>query len=153
MQLGAKAEGVRSCGPALPRPWPEIFVLAVSSRSKTALEDPVYANSSLKDNNTHAHPFNGPLSGTTQVSLYQKVETNLDFTEARDSEWQWHQLGHVQACTSLQTDDHASTPPLSFLQAECFSCHPTNSIIALKAHCRIIARCISLMFGNRKTRT
>jgi len=36
------------------------------------------------------------------------------FTEARDSEWQWHQLGHMQACTSLQTDNHASTPPLSF---------------------------------------
>jgi len=33
------------------------------------------------------------LSGTTQVSLYQKGKTNLDFTEARDSEWQWHQLG------------------------------------------------------------
>ena len=40
--------------------------------------------------------FNGPLSGTTQVSRYQKVKTNLDFTEARDSEWQWHQLGHMQ---------------------------------------------------------
>jgi len=34
------------------------------------------------------HPFNGPLSGTTQVSRYQKGETNLDFTEARFSEWQ-----------------------------------------------------------------
>ena len=34
--------------------------------------------------------------------------------EARDSEWQWHQLGHMQVCTSLQTDNHASTPPLSF---------------------------------------
>jgi len=33
----------------------------------------------------------------------------MDFTEARDSEWQWHQLGHMQVCTSLQTDDHAST--------------------------------------------
>ena len=43
---------------------------------------------------THTHPFNGPLSGTTQVSQYQKGKTNLDFTEARDSEWQWHQLGH-----------------------------------------------------------
>jgi len=32
----------------------------------------------------------------------QKGKTNLDFTEARDSEWQWHQLGHVQVCTSLQ---------------------------------------------------
>jgi len=48
------------------------------------------------------------------VSRYQKGETNLDFTEARDSEWQWHQLGHVQVCTSLQTDNHASTTPLGF---------------------------------------
>jgi len=51
------------------------------------------------------------------VSRYQKGKTNLDFTEERDSEWQWHQLGRVQVCTSLQTDNHASTPPLSFLQA------------------------------------
>jgi len=64
---------------------------------------------------THTRPFNGPLSGTTQVSRYQKGKTNLDFTEARDSEW--HQLGHMKVCTSLQTDNHASTPPLSFLQA------------------------------------
>ena len=62
----------------------------------------------------HTQPFNGPLSGTTRVSQYQKGETNLDFTEARDSEWQWHQLGHMQVCTSLQTDYHTSTPPLSF---------------------------------------
>jgi len=48
------------------------------------------------------------------VSRYQKGKTNLDFTEARDGEWQWHQLGHMQVCTSLQTDNHASTPPLSF---------------------------------------
>jgi len=27
------------------------------------------------------------------VSQYKKGKTNLDFTEARDSEWQWHQLG------------------------------------------------------------
>ena len=44
---------------------------------------------------THTHPFNGPLSWITRVSLYQKGETNLDFTEARDSEWQWHQLGRM----------------------------------------------------------
>jgi len=31
---------------------------------------------------THTHPFNGPLSGTTQVSRYQKGKTNLDFIEA-----------------------------------------------------------------------
>ena len=36
---------------------------------------------------------------TTRVSRYQKGKTNLDFKEARDSEWQWHQLGHMQVCT------------------------------------------------------
>jgi len=50
---------------------------------------------------THTHPFNRPFS-------------DLDFTEARDSEWQWHQLDHMQVCISLQTDNHASTPPLKF---------------------------------------
>jgi len=57
----------------------------------------------------HTHPFNGPLSGTTWVSQYQKGKTSLDVTEARDSEWQWHQLGCMQVCTLLQTDNHAST--------------------------------------------
>jgi len=57
------------------------------------------------------HPFNGPSSRTTWVSGYQIGKTNLDFTEAKDSEW--HQLGHMQICTSLQTNNHASIPPLS----------------------------------------
>ena len=81
----------------------------------------------LRHTHTHAHPFNGPLSGTTQMSRYQKHKTNLDFTEARDSEWQLYQLDHMQACTSLQADNHASTPPLSFLQAGCSSWRPTVS--------------------------
>ena len=51
---------------------------------------------------------------TTWVSRYQIGKTNLDFTGARDSEWQWHQLDHMQVCTSLQTDNHASNPPLFF---------------------------------------
>ena len=79
---------------------------------------------------THTLPFNGPFSGTTRVSRYQKGKTSLDFTEARDSEWQWHQLGHMQVCTSVQTDNHAST---QFLQAGCHSGRPTNSVKALKA--------------------
>jgi len=41
-------------------------------------------------------------------------KTNLDFMKARCSEWQWYQLGHTQVCTSHQTDNHASIPPLSF---------------------------------------
>jgi len=50
---------------------------------------------------THTNPFDAPFSGTTQVSRYPKGKTNLDFTEAGDIEWQWHQLGHMQVCTSL----------------------------------------------------
>ena len=41
----------------------------------------------------------------------------------------------MQVCTSLQTDNHASTPPLSFLQAVLPSCRPTNSVRALKVLC------------------
>ena len=81
---------------------------------------------------THTHTFNGPLSRTTRVSRYKKGKTNVDFTEARDSEWQWHPLGHMQVCTSLQTDNHASNTPHSFLQPGCPSCRPTNSVKALK---------------------
>jgi len=38
--------------------------------------------------------------------------------------------GPYEVCTLPQTDNHASTPPLSFLQAECPS---ASSIKALKA--------------------
>ena len=41
----------------------------------------------------HTHPLNG---------------------QARDSEWQWHQLGHMQVCTSLQTNNHTRTHRAQF---------------------------------------
>jgi len=80
------------------------------------------------------------------VSQYRKGKTNLDFTEARDSEWQWHQLGHMQVCTSLQTDKHASIPPLKFFTGRMPFLPPSQqrqsteiqkckkSLVALKAH-------------------
>jgi len=41
---------------------------------------------------THTDTFDGHFSGTTQVShkasQYHKGKTSLDFTEARDIEWQ-----------------------------------------------------------------
>jgi len=67
------------------------------------------------------------LSGTTWVSRYQK-----GFTGERDSEWQWHQLDNMQICTLPQTDNHTNIQPLSFLEARCPSCCPTNSVKALK---------------------
>jgi len=85
---------------------------------------------------THTHALNGTFFQTTQVSRYQKGKTNLDFTETRNSEWQRHQLDHMQVCTSLQTDNHTSTPPLSLLQARCPSCCPTKSIKLACKGCR-----------------
>jgi len=85
----------------------------------------------LVKQHTHTH-LTALCPGLPGWAGTRKVKTNLDFTEASDSEWQWHQLGHMQVCTSLQADNHARTPPLSFLQAGCSSCHPTNSVKALK---------------------
>ena len=90
-------------------------------------------NVALTHTHTHTHLFNSPLSRTTPVHQYQKGKTNLDFTEARDSEWQWHQLVHMQVCILLQTDNHANTSPLKFFSGRMPSCRPTNSVKALKA--------------------
>ena len=127
----------------------------VSQSRQTARGGPSYGN------RYHTHPFNGPLSGTTQVSRYQKGNTNivLNFSEARDSEWQWHRLGHVQVCTSLQTSTSPAPHHSVFLQAGYPSCRPTNSVKALKAHWNYEDRtCISggMLAGrqiNRQTNT
>ena len=52
------------------------------------IKNPTTVHMLLRYLHTYIHPFNGPLSGTTRVSRYQKGKTNMDFTEARDSEWQ-----------------------------------------------------------------
>ena len=69
----------------------------------------VHKYAQLFADETHTHPFNDHFSGTTRVSRYQKGNTNLDFSEARDSELQCHQLGCMQVCTSHQRHDHATT--------------------------------------------
>jgi len=81
---------------------------------------------------THTHPFNSPFSRITKVSRYQKGKTNLDFTEARDSEWHWHHLGHMQVHLAPDRLPHQH-PTTQFLQAGCPSCRPTNNLNALKA--------------------
>jgi len=63
---------------------------------------------------TNEHPFNGPFFGITQVSQYQKGKTNLDFTEARDREWQWHgPHASMHLAPDRQPDQHPTS--LSFL--------------------------------------
>jgi len=101
------------------------YAMQYKKYKKSSWNEP---HSSSFTKHTHTHPFNGPFSWTTRVGRYRKDKTNLDFTEARDSEWQWHQLGHMQVCTLLQTDNHASTSPLSFLQADALpAAQPTAS--------------------------
>ena len=69
------------------------------------------------------------------MTRYKKGKTNLDFSEARDSEWQWHQLGHMQICTLLQTNNHASTSPLSFYRPDALpAAQPTASSLHLSIH-------------------
>jgi len=65
------------------------------------------------------------------VSQYQKGKTNLDFTEARDSEWQWHQVGRKSVPHSILITMPAPHHSV-FLQAGCPSCRPTNSVKELK---------------------
>ena len=68
------------------------------------------------------HPFNDLFSSTNWESRYWKGKTSLAFNEATDNGgfgMQWHQLNHMQTiCTSLQTDNHASTPPLVFYRPD-----------------------------------
>jgi len=50
--------------------------------------------------------------------------------------WQWHQLDHMQIiCTSLQTDNHASTSALSFYRPDALSnqqCQSTDDLSKVK---------------------
>ena len=82
----------------------------------------------------HTHPFNGPFSGTTWVYQYQKGITNLNFTEARDSEWQCHCPTYSWAiCKSVPHSRQITQHPTTqFLLAKCPSCCPTNSVKALE---------------------
>ena len=63
------------------------------------------------------------------MGRYQKGKTNLDFAEARDSEWQWHPPGRMQVCTSLQAVNHASTSPLSSFRPDAL---PATQLTASK---------------------
>jgi len=77
--------------------------------------------------NTYTH-LTALFPGLPGSAGTRKVKPILDFTEARHTEWQWHQLGHMQVCTSLQTDNHASTPPLSFYRPDTLpAAQPTAS--------------------------
>jgi len=65
----------------------------------------------------------------------------LDFTEATDSEWQWHQLGHMYVCPSLQTDNHDSTPPVFYKPDAIPVARPTVSTQSTEGRCMVLLSC------------
>ena len=74
------------------------------------------------------HPFNSLFSRTIWVSRHQKGKPSWILLEQEMTEWQWHQLDHMQIiCTSLQTDNHASTSPLSFYRPDALPAAQTTA--------------------------
>ena len=82
----------------------------------------------------YTHTFNGPLSGTTRVSQYQNGKTSLDFLKQETvsgSGISWAVCKSAPRSRQI-TMPATQHPTAQFLQAGCPSCHPTNSIKALK---------------------
>ena len=98
-----------------PLHWPQwiSFPSPLSPPLSTPIQPDSAKNPFHKKSHTHTR-LTALFPGLPGWAGTRKAKSNLDFTEARDSEWQWHQPGHMQVCTSLHTDNHASTPPLIF---------------------------------------
>jgi len=110
--------------------------LCMESRKKHAIGQsadkvPNVSPSSVACARAHTHTH------THTHTQKQIGKTYLDFTETRDSEWQWNQLGHMQVCTLLQSDNHASQyPTTQFFTSQMLflmpnqQCQSTEGIIA-----------------------
>jgi len=62
------------------------IIISNLSRVSVTYTVVVTGNPQIASLHTHTHTRLMALSGITQVSRYQKGKTNLDFTEARESE-------------------------------------------------------------------
>jgi len=115
-------------------------VVAERSRRQKIIKSSSSSPSSSSSSSYYYNHFTAPWteSRTTRVSRYHKGKTRkVKPIWIYWSKRQWVAMTsaeHMQICISPQTDNHTSIPPLSFLQAGCPSCRPTNSIKALKAN-------------------
>jgi len=57
----------------------------------------------------------------------------------------------MQICTSPQTHNYTSIPPLGFLQAGWPSCSPTNSVKALKTKMMKFHKCLKVLFHRQQS--
>ena len=72
-----------------------------------------------------------PISGTTRVSRCQKRTFGLYMVQGKIN--RGRHTDHPAGCHSIRTNQCPPPPSPIFLQAECSSCRPTNSVKALKA--------------------
>jgi len=77
------------------------------------------------------HPFKGPLSGTTRVSRYQKGKPIWILQKQKTVSGSGISWATCKSVLRLRQIATPAPPPLSFLQAGCPSCRPTNSVKAL----------------------
>jgi len=87
------------------------------------------------------HPFNGLFPRTTWVNRHQKGEPFWILLKQEMMGWQWHQLDHMQIiCTLVQTDNHASTSPLSFYRPDDLpDAQPTASMKKITSRMKLAA--------------
>jgi len=62
---------------------------------------------------SYTHPFNGCFPGLLRRAGTRKIKPIWILLKQATVA----SAGHMQVCNSLQTDNHTSTPPLSFVQA------------------------------------
>jgi len=78
-----------------------------------------------------SQPFYGPFSGTTCVIGARRNFWTLCMMQGKIN--RGRHTDHAAGCHSIWTNQ-CPPPPSPFLQARCSSCHPTNSVKALKAN-------------------
>ena len=108
-----------------------------------------YILKTVPDTRTHTHTrLTALCPGLPRWASTRKVKPIwilLEQETVSGSGISWAIICHMQIYTSLQTNNHTSTPPLSFLQAGCPSCRPTNSVKAPDT------RTVSKKKSNRKS--
>ena len=76
-------------------------------------------------------------NGQTIQSAEGEETIRVVIGDARGERSNWRVVSWVSSSDSIQvakyhqSENHASTPPFSFLQARCPSCRPTNSVKAI----------------------
>ena len=83
----------------------------------------------------YIHPFNGPLSGTIPAwASTRKVKPIWILLKQETVSGSGISWAICKSAPCSRQITMPAAPPLSFLQAGCPSCHPTNSVRALKVH-------------------